>query len=229
MYGQECLAPRLSHLWNSGSMEGTRWAVPWGLYLKASGYSEQCPHQSPQRLWDWWAYTTQMPFATSMVWPSAPGVGRRARTREQLLTTCRQCTTGSAWCATNVMTTHQPYQTLSTATASRTVYPQERKSLMSQLHQSKHQQGTGRINLYSLGTWMEESRGTGFPQAALLGTPPTHWHSPGGDPDGEGATHQPTTSHHLFSHTSWPGSCPLLMNYARHLPAVLDFISLRLH
>ena len=24
------------------------------------------PHLSPQRLWDWWAYMTQMPFATSM-------------------------------------------------------------------------------------------------------------------------------------------------------------------
>ena len=32
---------------------------------------------------------------------------------------------------------------------------------------------------------MEESRGTGLPLAALLGTPPTHWHSPGGDPNGE--------------------------------------------
>ena len=25
------------------------------------------PHQSPQRLWDWWAYTTWMAFAASMV------------------------------------------------------------------------------------------------------------------------------------------------------------------
>ena len=71
--------------------------------------------------------------------------------REQLLTTCGWCTTGSAWCATNVMTTCQPHQTLSATTAGRTVYPPERESLMSQLHQSNHQQGTGRFNLSSLG------------------------------------------------------------------------------
>ena len=67
--------------------------------------------------------------------------------REQLLTTCGWCTTGSAWCVTNVMTTHQPHQTLSTAMAGRTVYPLERETPMSQLHQSNYQQGTGRINL----------------------------------------------------------------------------------
>ena len=88
---------------------------------------------------------------------------------------CTWCTTGSAWCATNVRTTHQPHQTLSAAMAGRTVYPLERESLMSQLCQSNHQQGTGRINLSSLGIWMEESRGTGFPQVALSGTPSTHW------------------------------------------------------
>ena len=170
-----------------------------------------------------------VPFPTSIVWPTAPGVGRRVRMREQLLITCRQYTTGLAWCATNVMITHQPHQTLSAAMTSKTVYPPEREGLMSQLCQSNHQQGTGRISLYSLGTWMEESKRTGFPWASLLGTTPTHWHSPGGDPDGEGTTHQPAMSHHLFSCTSWPGGCPLLMNYARHLPAVLDFISLRLH
>ena len=74
---------------------------------------------------------------------------------------------------------------------------------------------------------MEESRGTGFPQAAVLGTTPSHWHSPGGDPDGEAATHQPTMSHHLFSHTSSPGSHLLLLHYTRYPPAVLDFISLK--
>ena len=146
--------------------------MPWGLYQKASSLSEQCPHQSPQRLWDWWAYLTQMPFATSLVWPTAPGVGRRARTREQLLTTCWQCTIGLAWCVTNVMTTHQPHQTLSATTAGRTVYPLERETPMSQLHQSNYQQGTGRINVSSLGIWMEDSRGNGFPWAAISGTPP---------------------------------------------------------
>ena len=101
--------------------------TPGGLYQEASNSSIWHPHQSPQRLWDWWAYTTQMPFATSMVRSTAPGVGRRVKMREQSLTTCRWCTTGLVWCATNVTTTHQPHQTLSTATASRTIHPQERE------------------------------------------------------------------------------------------------------
>ena len=71
---------------------------------------------------------TWTPFAASMAWPTATGVGRRARMRGQLLTTCRQCTTGLAWCATNVKTTHQPYQTLSAAMAGRTVHPPERET-----------------------------------------------------------------------------------------------------
>ena len=106
------------------------------------------PHQSPQRLWDWWAYRTQMPFAASVAWPTAPGMGRRARTRGQLLTTCGQCTTGLAWCVTNATTTCQPHHTLSAATASRTVNPQGRETLMSQLCQSNCLQETGRINLF---------------------------------------------------------------------------------
>ena len=32
---------------------------------------------------------TQMPFIISMAWPTAPGVGKRARMREQWLTTCK--------------------------------------------------------------------------------------------------------------------------------------------
>ena len=143
----------------------------WGLYLKASSSSEQCPHQIPQWLWDWWAYMTWMPFDASMVWPTAPGVGRRARMREQLLTTCRWCTTGLAWSVTNVTTTHQPHQTLFATMARRTVYPPERETPMSQLHRNNYQQGTGRINPTSSGIWMEESGGTGFPWAAVSGTP----------------------------------------------------------
>ena len=38
----------------------------------------------------------------------------------------------------------------------------------------------------------------------------------------EGATHQPAMSHHLFSHTSGPGSHLLIWNHTRHPPAVLD-------
>ena len=67
--------------------------------------------------------------------------------REQLLITCEWCTAGLAWCATNVMTTHQPHQTLSATMASRTVYPPERETMTCQLCQSNYQQGTGRNNL----------------------------------------------------------------------------------
>ena len=125
--------------------------MPWDLYQKASNSSEQYPHWSSQRLWDWWAYMTQMPFATSMAWLTVTGVGRRARMRVQLSTTFGWCTTGLAWCATNVTTTCQPPQTLSTTMAGRTVYPQGRQTLMSQPHQSNCQQETGRFNLSSLG------------------------------------------------------------------------------
>ena len=51
------------------------------------------PSESP-KVMDWWEYMTQMPFTTSTVWPTAPGVGRRARTRGHWLTTCGWCTTG---------------------------------------------------------------------------------------------------------------------------------------
>ena len=67
--------------------------------------------------------------------------------RGQLSTTFGQCTTGLAWCATNVTTTHQPHQTPSTATAGRTANPQEREAPMSQPHQGNCQQKTGRVNL----------------------------------------------------------------------------------
>ena len=55
---------------------------------EASGSSMWYPHLSLQWLWDWWAYMTQMPFITSMASPTAPSVGRRARMRGHLLTTC---------------------------------------------------------------------------------------------------------------------------------------------
>ena len=137
--------------------------MPWGLYQKASNSSMQYPHQSPQRLWDWWAYMSQMPFTTSMVWPTAPGVGRRARTREQSLTTCGQCTTGSVWYVTNVTTTCQPHQTLSATRAGRTVHPQERGTLMSQFCQSNYQQDTDRINLSLIGKLNKGVQGNWLP------------------------------------------------------------------
>ena len=150
-------------------MSCDRLTMPLGLYWKASNSSEQYPHWSHQRLWDWWAHMTWKPFATSMAWLTAPGTGRRARIRGQSSTTFEQCTTGLDWCATNVTTTHQPQWTPSTTMAGRTVNPRERETPMSQPHQSNCQQKTSRLN------WESEQRGWGeldFPQAALSGTPP---------------------------------------------------------
>ena len=148
--------------------------------------------------------------------------------RGQLSNTYGWCTTGSAWCATNVTTTHQPHQTPSTAMAGRTANPQEteapRVSLVQITASRRH------TELISPNQESEQrSQGEfGFPLGCLIRDTPSHWHSPGGEPDGEGATHQPTTSHHLFSHTSGPGGCLLIWNHTRHLPAVLDLINLRL-
>ena len=136
-----------SRKYGRGQMSCNKLTMPWGHYQKASNSSEWYPHQSPQRLWDWWAYMTWMPFATSMAWPTVPGVGRRARMRGQSSTTFKWCTTGLAWCATNVTTTHQPHQTPSAAMAGRIVNPQGRESLMSQPHKSNCQQKKSRVNL----------------------------------------------------------------------------------
>ena len=114
-----------------GQMSCDKLTMTWGLTQKASNSSKLYPHCSPQRLWHWWAYMIQMPFATSMTWLTAPGVGRRARMRGQSSTILEQCTTGSASCVTNVTTTHQPHQTPSTTMAGRTVNPQGRETLMS--------------------------------------------------------------------------------------------------
>ena len=163
-----------------------------------------------------------------MAWLTAPDVGRRARMRGQSSTTFGQCTTGLAWCATNVATTCQPHQTPSATMASRTVNPQEKETQWVRLIRVT---ACRRHPELISPNWESEQRGQGelnFPLAALLGTPPPHQHSPGREPDGEGTTCQPAMSHHLFSYTSWPGSCPLLWNHTRHLPAVLDFVNLRL-
>ena len=136
-----------SRKYGRGQMSCDKLTMPWGLYWKASNSSEWYPLQCPQRLWDWWAYTTQIPYATSVAWLTVPGVGRRDRMRGQLSTTFEWCTTGLAWCVTNVTTTCWPHQTPSTAMDSRTVNPQERKSPMSQPHQSNCQQETSRVNL----------------------------------------------------------------------------------
>ena len=62
----------------------------WGPCQRAWDSLEQYPHQSPQRLWAWWAYMIWMHCATSMGWPTALGVGRRAKMRAQLSTTSGQ-------------------------------------------------------------------------------------------------------------------------------------------
>ena len=108
-----------SRKYGRGQMSCNKLTMIWGLYLKASNSSKQYPHWSSQRLWVWWPYMTQMPFAASMAWLTAPGVGRRG----QSSTTFGQCTTGSAWCATNVTTICQPHQTPSVTMAGRTVNP----------------------------------------------------------------------------------------------------------
>ena len=71
--------------------------------------------------------------------------------REQWLTTYEQCTTGQAWYATNVMTAHQPPQTLSTPMASRTVSSQGRRFPMSWSLQSNYLQEAGKVILSQLG------------------------------------------------------------------------------
>ena len=73
---------------------------------------------------------------------------------------------------------------------------------MRQLHQNNCQWGQAEVICLN---WESQQRNPG--ELAILGIdcqghPPAHWHSPGGDPDGEGTTCQPTTSHHLFFHTS---------------------------
>ena len=135
-----------SRKYGRGQMSCNKLTMDWGLNQKALSSSELYPHLSPQRLWDWWPYITWTPFTTSMAWPTAPGVGRRARMRGQSSTTFRWCTRGLAWCATNVTTTHQPYQTPSAAIASRTANPQEREAQMSQPHQGNCQQETCRVS-----------------------------------------------------------------------------------
>ena len=93
----------IQEVWEGPDELCNKLTMPWGLYWKASNSSKQYPHQSPQRLWDWLAYTTQMPFAASMAWLTASGVGRGARMRGWLSTTFGQCTTGLAWCVQEML------------------------------------------------------------------------------------------------------------------------------
>ena len=103
----------------------------YNLYPKVWSFSMWYPLPNPLRLWDWWEYMTQMPFAISVAWPTALGVERRARMRGPWLIIYGQCTTGWAWCATGVIIACPQCLTLSTTTAGRTVANLGRTTLMS--------------------------------------------------------------------------------------------------
>ena len=185
-----------------GQMSCSKLTMHWGPCQRAWDSLEWYPHQSPQRLWDWWAYMIWMHCATSAGWPTVLGVGRRAKMRAQLSTTSGQYILGFVSCAINVSATHPPHQTLSAATASRTANPQEREAPMNHPHQHNCQQEAYGVNLTKMGTWTEDSwEIQASPKAALSGISPPHWCGPRREPDGEGSTHQSNTSHHLSPST----------------------------
>ena len=72
-----------SRKYGRGQMSCDKLTTHWGLYWKALNSSEQYPHQSPWRLWDWWAYTTQLPLPLQwhdplpLVWEGGPEWGDR--------------------------------------------------------------------------------------------------------------------------------------------------------
>ena len=136
-----------SRRYGRGWMSCYKLTMHWGPCWKAWNSSELYPHQSPQRLWDWQAYMTQMHYAIAMAWPTALGLGRRAWMRGHLSTTSGWCTIGLAWCAKNVTTAHQPHQIPSAATASRTANPQETEAPVSHPHLDNCQQEAYGVNL----------------------------------------------------------------------------------
>ena len=130
-----------------GWMNCSKLTTCWEPCQRAWYSLQWYPHWSPQRLWAWWAYMTQIHCTTSMGWPTALGVGRRAKMRAQSSTTSRQCTIGSASCAKNVTATCLLHWTSSTATAGRTANPQGREAPMSYLCLHNHQQEVYEVNL----------------------------------------------------------------------------------
>ena len=78
-------------------------------------------------------------LATSVAWITAPGVVKKDKMRGLLSTTFGWCTTGLAWCVTNVTTTCQPHQTPSAAMAGSTAKPLEREVPTSQPHPDNSQ------------------------------------------------------------------------------------------
>ena len=62
-----------------GWMSCGKLTMHWGLCWRAWDSLEWYPPQSPQRLWAWWAYMIQTHCTTAMGWPTALGVGRRAK------------------------------------------------------------------------------------------------------------------------------------------------------
>ena len=117
--------------------------------------------------------------------------------------TYRWCTTGWAWCVTDVMIAHPQWLTLSAAMASRSVANLGRKIPMNQSCQCNHQKEWNHLNRGGI-----QQRGWG--QNGL------HWVIPSGIPlptvtaleeDQQRRCHLPThTTHHLLSCSTWLGS-----------------------
>ena len=102
---------------------------------------------------------------TSVVQPTTAGVGRRARTRGPWSIIYGWCTTGWAWCVTDVMIACPQWLTLSATMAGRTVTNLGKEISMSQPHcsnqhrkQNRHisgskQGGQGRMVYTRLSYW----------------------------------------------------------------------------
>ena len=105
-------------------------------------------------------------------------MGRRARKRGQWSTTCRWCTTGWAWCATNAMIAHQQCPTLATNTAGRTVGNWGREILISQFYLGNYQKKPNHLSWGSKQGGQDRMAYTRFP----VGNTPICHYSPGGGP-----------------------------------------------
>ena len=89
------------------------------------------------------------------------------------------CTTGWAWCATDVMIAHPQWLTLSTTMAGRTVANLGKEISMSQPHWSNHQRKPNHQN-WGLN---KEVRMEWSTPGCPIGNTTTHCYSPGGGPD----------------------------------------------
>ena len=108
--GNHNLSGTFKHLATSAGLLGTSiyetqspWTGPEELkqanYVllslpKGLKFLQAVPPQNLLRSWDWWVSMTQVPSATSAVWPTAPGVGRRVKMKGWWSTTYGLHTTG---------------------------------------------------------------------------------------------------------------------------------------